>query len=225
MASTISKNANISASTVLEEPVHIGPGCSILASSIGRYAYINVNTCIFSHVKVGRFSTFARNCQIGGTEHPIHHLSTSFFRISPDAFPHDPLAQSAEKVKIAPSPRFSERKTRGITTVIGNDVWIGASALVLKGVNVGDGVVIGAGSVVTKDVPPYAIVAGNPARVIRYRFDPVTIERLMACAWWNREPEFVATLPLNDIQACLEMLEDCQPYMKAASLKAALLTV
>jgi len=91
--------------------------------------------------------------------------------------------------------------------VIGNDVWVGAAALVLKGVTVGDGAVIGAGSVVTKDVPPYAIVTGNPAQIIRYRFDDATIKRLLSSTWWNREPEFIATLPLGDVEACLKMLE------------------
>jgi len=91
--------------------------------------------------------------------------------------------------------------------VIGNDVWVGAAALVLKGVIVGDGAVIGAGSVVTKDIPPYAIVAGNPAQIIHYRFDDATIKRLLSSTWWNREPEFIAALPLGDVAACLKMLE------------------
>jgi len=142
MASTISKNANISSATIIEDPVHIGPGCAIQAKSIGRYVFINVGTCIFPSVTVGRFSTFARNCQIAGVEHPIHHLSTSFFRISRDSFPHDPLAQSAEKLKV--EPWSSRRKVQA--TLIGNDVWVGAAALVLKGLTVGDGAVFKIGS-------------------------------------------------------------------------------
>ncbi len=69
--------------------------------------------------------------------------------------------------------------------VIGNDVWIGANAIILPGVNIGDGAVIGAGTVVTKDVPPYAIVGGNPARVIKYRFDENTINTLLKIKWWD----------------------------------------
>ena len=70
-------------------------------------------------------------------------------------------------------------------TVIGNDVWIGMDATIMPGVKVGDGAVIGSLSVVAKDVPPYAIVAGNPARIVKARFDEATVERLLAIAWWN----------------------------------------
>lgn len=73
--------------------------------------------------------------------------------------------------------------------IIGNDVWIGFDALILSGITVGDGAVIGARAVVTKDVPPYGIVAGNPARLIRKRFDDTTIARLLKLSWWNWEDE------------------------------------
>ena len=69
--------------------------------------------------------------------------------------------------------------------VIGNDVWIGARAIILSNISIGDGAVVGAGAVVVKDVPPYAIVAGNPARLIRFRFDPETIAALLRIAWWD----------------------------------------
>ncbi len=74
-------------------------------------------------------------------------------------------------------------------TVIGNDVWIGFGATLMPGVQVGDGAIIAAQSVVTKAVPPYAIVGGNPAQIIRYRFDPTTIEMLLAIQWWHWERE------------------------------------
>ena len=68
---------------------------------------------------------------------------------------------------------------------IGNDVWIGSGAMILSGVTIGDGAVVAARAVVTKDVPPYAIVAGNPARLVRYRFDEATIAALLEAAWWE----------------------------------------
>lgn len=100
--------------------------------------------------------------------------------------------------------------SRGRSTAvkIGNDVWFGAGAIVLKGVNIGNGAVIGAGAVVTKDVPPYAIVAGNPARVLKLRFDADVIKSLLASKWWDMEPAFIATLPLNDVQRCIEIFEN-----------------
>ena len=77
-------------------------------------------------------------------------------------------------------------------TVVGNDVWIGYGAVVMPGVRIGDGAIVAAMSVVTKDVPAYAIVGGNPATVLRPRFDKSTVERLLAIRWWDWEPERVA---------------------------------
>ncbi|WP_281040324.1 MULTISPECIES: CatB-related O-acetyltransferase [unclassified Mesorhizobium] len=78
--------------------------------------------------------------------------------------------------------------TRG-PIVVGHDVWIGARAIIMSGVTIGNGAVIGAGSVVTKDVPPYAIVAGSPARIIRYRFSPDVVDRIQASEWWTWSDE------------------------------------
>lgn len=75
-------------------------------------------------------------------------------------------------------------KSKG-DVIIGNDVWIGMDAFILSGLTIGDGAVIGAKSVVTKSVPPYAIVGGNPAKIIRYRFNPETIDKLISLAWWD----------------------------------------
>ncbi|MDX0449090.1 CatB-related O-acetyltransferase [Sinorhizobium medicae] len=201
--STIAKSASIKQKTIVEDPIHVGAGCAVMADRIGRYCFINNNTCIFDGVRIGRFVTFARNCQIGGAEHPIHYLSTGFFRISRNWFPDDHVAQTAELVPLTRVPS----RSRGANIEIGNDVWFGASCLVLKGVTIGSGAVIGAGAVVTKDVPPYAIVAGNPAKVVKYRFDEETISRLLAAKWWDRDMAVIEKLPLNDVQESLRILE------------------
>lgn len=90
-------------------------------------------------------------------------------------------------------------------TVIGNDVWVGHQAMIMPAVSIGDGAIIASGSVVTKDVPPYAIVGGNPAKIIRYRFDEKTIESLLDIKWWNwpieRINENIAIIVGGDIEA------------------------
>src|SRR5690606_23584104 len=77
-----------------------------------------------------------------------------------------------------------EAENRG-DTIVGNDVWIGMEAVILPGIKIGDGAIVAAKSVVTHDVPPYAVVAGNPARMVKMRFDENTVERLLKVAWWD----------------------------------------
>lgn len=98
--------------------------------------------------------------------------------------------------------------------VIGSDVWIGCAAMILNGVRVGNGAIIGAGSVVTKDVPPYAIVVGNPAHIVKYRFDAETIAALQRIKWWNwPEEQIVEAAPLlyGDIQQFIDAFDVPQP--------------
>ena len=78
-------------------------------------------------------------------------------------------------------------------TTVGHDVWIGARAMIMSGVTIGNGAVIAAGSIVTKDVPPYAIVAGNPARLVKYRFPPDAVEQFQAIEWWNWPEEKIVS--------------------------------
>jgi hypothetical protein len=85
----------------------------------------------------------------------------------------------------APSAPASCLEDHRVNTIIGHDVWIGTGATFLPGARLGSGVIVGAGAVVRGDVPPYAIVAGNPARVLRYRFDAQIVERILAVAWWT----------------------------------------
>jgi virginiamycin A acetyltransferase len=200
--SSIAKSANVTARVVVEHPIHVSPRAEFHSGSVGRYTFINIDTVIYENVHVGRFSTFARGCQIAGAEHPIHHASTSFFGISGQWFPNDPIAAAANKRR----NMRPESRTRPDRTTIGNDVWVGAAALVLKGVTIGDGAVVAAGSVVTKDVPSYAIVAGNPARLMRFRFDEPTIGALLRTRWWDLDPSTIARLPLDDVGALLEAL-------------------
>jgi tetrahydrodipicolinate N-succinyltransferase len=98
---------------------------------------------------------------------------------------------------------------------IGNDVWMGHNVNVLGGVTVGDGAIIAAGSIVTKDVPPYGIVAGVPATLKRLRFPEKTVERLLRVKWWDLELEMLSGLPFRDIDRSLDALEEIRGLKKS----------
>ena len=96
-------------------------------------------------------------------------------------------------------------------TTIGNDVWIGAKAIIKCGVTIGHGAVVAGGTFVSKDVPPYAIVGGVPAKVIKYRFDEATIQQLLELEWWNIPIEHLANIRFDDINSAIE---DCKKVKK-----------
>ena len=148
------------------------------------------------HLTIGPFCAIAHGARIfmnGGT-HAMEGFSTFPFNI----FGHGWEAGF--------DPGSWERARRG-DMVIGPDVWIGNSATIMPGVAIGAGAIVAAGSVVTRDVPPYAVVAGNPARVVRERFDAATVARLLAIAWWDWPAERI-TASLDAIRgADIDALE------------------
>jgi virginiamycin A acetyltransferase len=119
-------------------------------------------------IEIGRFCSIAKYVSIQEDYHNIDRITT----------------YCLERNLLGVTPGESAMVSNG-KIVVGNDVWIGARAQILSGVRVGDGAVIGAGSIVTKDVPPYAVVGGNPAKIIKYRFDQKKIDELIELAWWN----------------------------------------
>lgn len=123
---------------------------------------------------IGKFCSIAAEVRIlmNGGNHPTTWLTT---------YPFPVFANGWE---VAAPPAWPSRGD----TIIGNDVWIGYGATIMPGVRIGDGAIVATASVVTRDVPPYAIVGGNPASTLRYRFDGATIARLLALAWWNWDP-------------------------------------
>lgn len=133
-------------------------------------------------LRVGAYTSIASGVQVMlGGEHRVDWATTYPFNV------------------LWPSARHKSGHPRSKGDVeIGNDVWIGAEALILSGVSIGDGAVIGARSVVATDIPPYAIAAGNPARVVRYRFAPALVERLLHQSWW--------TWPEADVRRAMEDL-------------------
>lgn len=172
---SIAQSAEISPDSRLETPCKIYAGARIWGSSLGRCSYAGIDSIIIA-AEVGRFVSIAPRVIIGGGVHPTKDwVSTSPWFFS--------ARDSAGSVPKNARQRFDELPS----THVGSDVWIGYGALVLPGVTVGHGSIVAAGSVVTSDVPPFAIVAGCPARIIRYRFEEEVRTQLLALQWWNKD--------------------------------------
>lgn len=170
----------------------IESGSSFVDSNIGRHSFCGYDCDVYL-TSIGSFTSIANGVVLGGARHPMEWVGMS---------PVFYAGRDSVKAK------FSEHPLPQPSVVqIGNDVWIGRSAIVLAGVMVGDGAVIGAGSVVTKDVQPYAVVAGNPARIIRYRFDEKTIREFEAIQWWNFSDERLSAFGdcFNDVERFLNL--------------------
>lgn len=159
------------------ENSHLFANCIINHSSIGNYTYIGRDSLI-QNAKIGNYCSISHEVICGLGRHPLDLFSTSpvFYR------KNNPLCQQV----IDKNMKFEEY----LPVNIGHDVWIGARAIIMDGINVGNGAVIAAGAVVTKDVPDYAIVGGVPARIIKYRSerDCVVNQRT---EWWNYDPKLV----------------------------------
>nr|WP_319566125.1 CatB-related O-acetyltransferase [uncultured Rhodoferax sp.] len=174
----ISFNSNISLDTKIQENVKIFEGCKISSCKIGRFTYIGKHS-EFERTEIGSFTSIAPQVLCGMGSHPLSLIST---------YPGFYTNKSSGAEWLGTHIEFNDR----LTTTIGSDVWIGIRSIIMAGVTVGDGAVIAAGSIVTKDVPPYAIVAGVPAKFIKYRFSPDKTERILKSKWWD--------MPINKIK-------------------------
>lgn len=146
--------------------------------TIGRYSYGPLLDTLYGIEKVGAFCSFAEGAAVVGN-HDVYISSHEFLSFNGNWEKHPGYIPGLEVAR----PRYTEK------TVIGNDVWIGRNATIIAGVKIGNGVIIGAGAVVTKDIPDYAIAVGVPAKVIRYRYNPEQIAKMNEIAWWNWSDE------------------------------------
>lgn len=180
--------------SVIDKTAKVGNGAQIVNCKIGRYTYLYGTSAV--QTEIGSFCSIAAGSTIGGGSHPTDWVSSS------------PVFYKGRNVL---KTNFSQNEYAEFKkTIVGNDVWIGSKCLIKGGVTIGDGAVIGMGSVVTKDVPPYEIWAGNPAKCIRKRFDDETIEKLLELKWWELPDEKLKELGnlFNDPKKLIEYFEE-----------------
>jgi phosphonate metabolism protein (transferase hexapeptide repeat family) len=205
------------AETVIHESARlrqatIGRRCEVLAntrvqySSLGDYSYLG-ELCDVADASIGKFTAIANMVRIGAPNHPMERPSQHRFTY---------CAEYYEASATRDHGFFADRRDAKVT--VGNDCWIGHGAIILPGVNVGDGAVIAAGAVVSRSVAPYTIVGGVPARAIRERFPAAIAARLARIAWWNW-PDETLFARLSDFQS--ESIEAfCDRYDPAGAASA-----
>lgn len=172
---------------------YIDRWCKIRNSQFGMYTYVGFRSD-FNHVKVGNYCSISSDVKIGLGKHPTHLFSSSpvFYSNQNPFNSHDAYLE------------FNDQPT---LTVIGHDVWIGANVIIMDNITIGTGAVIAAGSVVTKDVQPYEIVGGVPAKLIKKRFDDQTISSLLKSEWWFLTPKELKEKQFN-LESCVKGVQN-----------------
>ncbi|HCH27493.1 MULTISPECIES: CatB-related O-acetyltransferase [Psychrobacter] len=180
----------------IERGVGVLGGLSLpLRMGVGSYSWSALNN--LTHI--GRYCSIAAGLRILGPRHPIEALTSSSIMYDKH-FSMVNFLESEYGYKHASNPNTQ----KPLSIVIGNDVWIGANVTLPRNIYIGDGAVIASNSVITKDVMPYTMVGGNPAKVIKSRFEPEVVKRLLASRWWDYNLEELSSLNMNNPEAFLD---------------------
>ncbi len=170
---------------------------------IGEHTYVGKHTglCAPDKIKIGDYCCIANNVFFNPSTHPTNWLSVHpfQFRKKLDARLYGDFPENSNPLDFNEVPKSIE---------IGNDVWIAEHTFIMGGVKIGDGAIVGMNAVVTKDIPPYAIAVGVPARAVKYRFPQEIIAKLLELKWWDLPYEFILTLPFDNINECISKIEE-----------------
>lgn len=169
---TVHETARVEKST-LGRYTEIAEGCRVTETVVGDYSYM-MESCMAWCVEIGKFSNIAAYVRMNATHHPLERPTLHHFTYRASDYFDDAEYET---------DFFAARRAKKVR--IGHDTWLGHGSTILPGVTVGDGAAVGSGAVVTKDVAPYTVVAGVPAKPIRERFDRKTVERYQALSWWD----------------------------------------
>ena len=179
---------------------YLASKCVFVSSNLGKYSYLGRN-CEFYKTVIGKYCSIGENVKLVNAIHPINYCSTH------------PIFHKSKfldiKTKLIDTFEIVAQTENGYYLEIGNDVWIGDNVLIKGGIKIGDGAVIGMGAVVTKNVPDYAVVGGVPAQIIKYRFDEMTVKKLMKSRWWDKENDWILK-NLDKFRDPLEVIRECE---------------
>ena len=169
-------------------------------SYIGKHSYVGRGTVI-RNATVGSFCCIGAGVRIGEYDHYLYHVSMHPFI-------------NEKKWGFITKDFYSKQATdcQKSRPIIGNDVWVGSNAIILRGVKIGNGAVIGAGSIVTHDIPPFAVAVGCPAKVIKYRFSESQIESINQSKWWEWDDKKIQEKidSFYDINSFIDSLKECE---------------
>jgi len=172
----------------------VGPGWSILEATLDDYSYAVGSDGVIHYARIGKFCSLASHVAVNPGNHPMDRVSQHHFTYRRRQF------------GMGPDDRDLFDRRRKAACTIGHDVWMGHGAMVMAGVTVGTGAVVGAGAVVTKDVDPYQVVAGVPARPIRDRFPDDVAQKLLHSRWWD--------WPRDRLQRCIDDFMDIDRFLE-----------